>query len=90
MNEYYLELHMDEVSRAEKKCPKCRHCGQTIWEERAYEIDGKIYCEECTLARRVDADACDCCGIESEDLYEINGDIYCRDCLDDTFLKYLT
>ena len=90
MNEYYLNKYLDSLADAEERCPKCSKCGDPIWEETAYEIDGKLYCKGCIRDRSVEADKCDCCGKASDDLFEIDGEIYCIDCLDKSFLIYLS
>lgn len=46
-NEYYLNQYLDRQDRAEERYPVCEKCGQTIYDEYYYEIDGEIICEEC-------------------------------------------
>lgn len=35
--------------QAEKldRLPKCRHCGEPIQDDYAFEYEGDLYCEEC-------------------------------------------
>ena len=34
-------------ARYESKLPTCAHCGEPIFDEYLYVIDGEPYCEEC-------------------------------------------
>lgn len=34
-------------ARAERRRPICSSCRETIWEDRAVEYRGKLYCESC-------------------------------------------
>ena len=38
------------------KLPKCSECGDAIQEERCYEINGEIICENCMDGHRIYAE----------------------------------
>lgn len=88
-NNYALDRYMDAVERAEEKCPKCSECGDPIWTETAYEIGGKLICEDCLKDRRVEPDRCVRCGKESDDIYDVDGELLCCDCVDEEFKNFI-
>lgn len=48
----------DEEIRAEreeikKRLPRCAWCGQAIWDDECYDIEGEIVCPDCLNKRKV-------------------------------------
>ena len=41
-----FESYDNECDRAERERPVCVSCGQPIWEDHAYEVNGCYYCTE--------------------------------------------
>lgn len=39
--------HEDEIARYESSLPTCDFCGEKIYEEHYYVIDGVVHCEKC-------------------------------------------
>lgn len=39
--------YCDEQEKEEAKLPVCDVCGETIYDEFCYDIDGDIFCEKC-------------------------------------------
>lgn len=48
-NEYYLDKFLDEEEKSEAALPICECCGDKIYEDHGYEIDGELYCEDCAM-----------------------------------------
>lgn len=46
-NEYYLNLHLAAEDREEERYPHCDKCGNAIYDEHYYEINGDLLCEDC-------------------------------------------
>lgn len=49
----YNELHRQHEARQERELrryPKCADCGERITGEYLFEIDGKLFCEDCADA----------------------------------------
>lgn len=42
-----------EQAEADKKRPHCDECGEPIWDYFAYDIGGRLLCEECINNARV-------------------------------------
>lgn len=45
-----------ELEKKEAKLPKCSDCGEPIYDEYYYKINGKIICIECIEDYREDVD----------------------------------
>lgn len=88
-NTYFLNKYLDDIERAEQKCPRCSECHYPIWEETAYEIGKDIICESCLKDRWVGFNRCVRCGKESDDIYDIDGELICRNCIDEEFKIFI-
>lgn len=40
-----------EQARMEARLPVCEKCGERIYDEHYYDVDGEIYCEECMIEK---------------------------------------
>lgn len=60
-NDPYKDLanHDEYLMRMSKKLPVCANCGEPIFDDYMYKIDGEALCEDClNKAYRVDVE-CD-------------------------------
>ena len=47
----FARWHEEEEAKAEAKLPVCEDCGEIIYDEYYYDVDGDILCEECLKDR---------------------------------------
>ena len=40
-----------EQARREARLPVCEKCGERIYDEHYFDVDGEIYCEECMIEK---------------------------------------
>lgn len=50
------ERWLDDEAKKERLRPVCHGCWNAIWGEKAYEIDGELYCQNCRDDMDVDPD----------------------------------
>lgn len=41
------DAYCEEQERKAKKLPICSQCGERIYDDYVYVIDGELYCEDC-------------------------------------------
>ena len=72
----------------EKSRPTCDECGEPIFEEFLFRIDGECTCEACMdkkikyLWDQKDGMKCSCCGATGYQLKTFDGELYCETCMD--------
>lgn len=51
--EFLYEEAERRNSNYEETCPHCSNCGEPIYDDYAWEINGEVYCEDCMNDFRV-------------------------------------